>query len=114
MRIRRALYLVVLKRGIPSPLARESDEEKPAADKSKEPAAKDEKPKGDKAKEDKPAPKTETVIIDFDVIDQRVLALPVPPGEFHNLQAGSAGEVYSPEMRGNVLQKPGPRPRGKP
>src|SRR5262249_42634526 len=59
MRVQRSMYLVVLNKGVPSPLKRESDEEKP---------------KEDKPKEDKPADKkekAEPVTIDFDGIDQR-------------------------------------------
>jgi tricorn protease len=84
MRLRRTPYLVVLKKGAPSPLAKESDEEKPD-DKPKKPA---------KDKEDKEEPKKVAVAIDFDGIDQRILALPVPAGEFSRLRAGSAGQLY--------------------
>jgi tricorn protease len=83
MRVHRSIYLVVLKKGVPSPLARESDEEK----------AKDEKPADKPAKPDKPKA-AEPVIIDFDGIDQRIVALPQPAGEYSDLQAGAAGQVY--------------------
>jgi tricorn protease len=93
MRLRRSIYLVVLKKGVPSPLARESDEEKPAeeqkesTDKPKEKDA----PKDDKSKD---KPKTEPTSIDFDGIDQRIVALPLPPAEYRSLQAGPAGQIY--------------------
>jgi tricorn protease len=93
MRVHRAIYLVVLKKGMPSPLATESDEEK-AVDDKKELAEKPkekENVKEDKAKE---KPKPEPVVIDFDGIDQRIVGLPIPMGEFHSLQAGAAGQVY--------------------
>jgi tricorn protease len=78
MRVKRSIYLVVLKKGVPSPLARESDEEKGTK----------ESPKSDaEAKSGKTA-------IDFDGIDQRILALPVPAGDFQNLRAGAAGQVF--------------------
>jgi tricorn protease len=96
MRVRRSLYLVVLKKGVPSPLARESDEEKIVAE---EKAAEKEPAKKEKAK-----PKAGSVAIDFDAIDQRILALPVPPGSYANLQAGGAGQVY-------YLEKPDAAPR---
>ncbi len=67
MRLQRSIYVVVLRKGLPSPLVRESDEEKPGA----------EKPKAD---DKKPEPKAEPVVIDFDGIDQRILALPIPAG----------------------------------
>jgi tricorn protease len=75
-----SLYLVVLRRDLPSPLAKESDEEKGVQ------------------KEDKPretaAPSPAPVTIDFDGIQFRILDLPVPGGEYSNLQAGAAGQVF--------------------
>jgi tricorn protease len=79
MRVNRSLYLAVLQKGQPSPLARESDDEKT-----------DEKPK-EEPKKDAPTSKP---TIDFDGIDQRILMLPAPPGNLSSLQAGPAGQVY--------------------
>src|SRR5262249_29046490 len=96
MRVRRSLYLAVLKKGVPSPLARESDEEKVEA------AGQKAKDKGGdkKGKKAKPAP----VVIDFEGIDQRIVALPVKAGNYANLQAGAAGQIY-------YLEKPDAAPR---
>src|SRR5436190_23576309 len=81
MRVRRSIHLVVLKKGVPSPLARESDEEKvPESPKPKDKM----EPKKDAAE----------VVIDFEGIDQRVVPLPVPAGDLSDLQAGSAGQIY--------------------
>jgi tricorn protease len=104
MRLRRTLYLVVLKKGVSSPLARESDEEKPKEDKPAD-KTKEDKP-ADKPKEGKPAPKEAVVnvAIDFDGIDQRILALPEPPGNFSGLRAGSAGQVYFIESPSSPLR----------
>jgi len=44
-----------------------------------------------------PPPRPVTVRIDFDGIGQRVLAVSVPPGEYANLSAGSAGSFYYTE-----------------
>jgi tricorn protease len=97
MRVQRSIYMAVLKEGVPSPLAPESDEEKTEAD----------KPKDKDAPEKKPEPKAEPVVLDFDGIDQRILALPVPPGFYSRLQAGAAGQLY-------FLETPaGPPPRGE-
>jgi tricorn protease len=88
MRVRRVPYLVVLKKGVPSPLAKESDEEKPeekTPEKDGKPAKDDKKAKGAKKK---------PVVIDFDGIDQRIVALPVPPGNYSELRTGAAGQVY--------------------
>jgi tricorn protease len=93
MRVHRSIYLVVLKKGIPSPLARESDEEKPTEEK-KESADKAKEKNSAKEEKAKDKPKTESITIDFDGIDQRIVALPIPPGEYHNLQAGSADQIY--------------------
>lgn len=84
---RYSIYLAVLRQDLPSPLARESDEE------------------GDSARAvraDEPRPQTggpavtgdATVRIDFDDLPQRILDLPVPPGNYSSLQSGAAGEVY--------------------
>jgi tricorn protease len=79
MRVTRSLYLAVLRKNIPSPLARESDEEKGVQ--------KEEKPK-----EAKP-PIVEPFSIDFDGLQNRILALPLPAGEYSGLQAGS-GQIF--------------------
>jgi tricorn protease len=82
-------HLVVLKRGEPSPLARESDEEKPAA---KGDANGDKAAGKDEAGKDKKA--AAPVVIDFDGIDQRILALPVKAGNYSRLRAGAAGQLF--------------------
>src|SRR5437867_2797732 len=96
--VTRSVYVVVLKKELPSPLAPESDEEKPKeaqkeekdkpADKDKEKEQKD-KDK-DKGKEEKPV----SVQIDFDNISQRVLALPIPPRDYQGLTAGKTGDLF--------------------
>jgi tricorn protease len=120
MRVRRGGYLVVLKKGVPNPLAKESDEEKgespapkgkkkdddaekpDAADKD---AADKEDAKNDVKKDGKKDRKKDTVevTIDIDGIDQRVVPLPIPAGDISNLQAGAAGQIYylqAPQTRG--------------
>jgi tricorn protease len=84
MRIRRSIYLVVLKKGTPSPLAKEHDEEKPTKEQ------KDAK----ESKEAKLTGKAEPVVIDFEGIDQRILAVPEPAGIYSHLQAGAAGQLF--------------------
>lgn len=78
--VSRSVYLAVLTKDLPSPLAPENDEEKPAA----------ENPKPDGAK---PAPAA-SVKIDFDNISQRVLALPIPPGNYVSMAAGKPGVLF--------------------
>jgi tricorn protease len=81
MRSMRSLYVAVLRQGVPSPFARESDEEKGEAD------AKDKQP-------DKEKKAAEPVLIDFDGLDQRVVVAPLPAAGYSNLQAGAAGKIY--------------------
>ena len=84
MRVTRSLYLAVLRKDLPSPLAKESDEEKGAQ--------KEEKPKEEKPKEaTKPA---EPFSIDFEGLNHRILNLPIPAGNYRNLQAGTTGQIY--------------------
>jgi len=88
--ITRSIYLAVLQKDLPSPLAKESDEEKGSqADKKPEkPAEKsDEKPGGEK-------PKDAAVRIDLDGIQFRIVALPLPVGEYASLQTGAEGQIY--------------------
>jgi tricorn protease len=105
MRITKGIYLAVLKKDLPSPLAKESDEEKGTAkDTAKDAAkdtAKDAKPKdppaagaapGDKPK-DAPKP-VEPVTIDFDGLSHRILALPLPVADYTGLRAGEAGQIF--------------------
>lgn len=79
MQVTSALYLAVLRKDLPSPLVKESDEEK----------KKDEKP-ADKPAEKPPA----DVTIDFDGLPNRILAFPLPAGDLDNLQVGEANQVY--------------------
>jgi len=95
-----SLYLVVLRKDLPNPLARESDEEKPVEPtrvtsdlkvKSEDKTA-GQKPPASKSE----SAKTETseTVIDFDGLEYRIVALPVPPGNYSNLQVGEAGHLY--------------------
>ena len=86
-----SLYLAVLRKDLPNPLAKESDEEKPKDEKkeAEKPAAKP----GDKpaAPAAKPA---EAVRIDFDGLDKRIVTVPVDAGIYDNLQAGEGGKLF--------------------
>jgi tricorn protease len=87
MRVRRSLYLAVLRKGVPSPFAKESDEEKGEAEKKDADGEK----KGVAKSNGKPA---EPVAIDFDGLDQRVITFPLPAADYSDLQAGAAGQVF--------------------
>jgi len=85
-----SIYLAVLRKDLPNPLAKESDEEAPARAEKKE-----KKRKGAK-EETEAAP----LRIDFEGLDQRILALPLSPANYAGLQAGNAGEVHFLERSG--------------
>lgn len=118
--VTRSAYLIVLRKDDPSPLAPESDEEKaageskPDADKAEEakqeektdePVNPEEKAKAQDAKAAKSV-KAEavTVKIDAENIDQRILALPIPPRNYGQLAAGKAGTIFLVERP----SRPGP------
>jgi len=94
------VYLAVLSKMEPSPFVPESDEEKPAEEpkESKEKPKKGKKEKQDKAKKlggqptEKPD-KDVTVAIDLDGILQRILAIPMPPRSYVDIQTGSPGTL---------------------
>jgi tricorn protease len=82
--VSRSVYVAVLAKDLPSPLAPESDEEKPEEAKKPDDAKKPE----DAAKKDP------TVRIDFENISQRILALPIPPRDYGTLAAGKSGVLF--------------------
>ena len=100
MRSTTGIYLAVLQNDVPSPIARESDEEKPAAPGEKpappEKPAADKPVPEDKAAIEKPGPKPpeKPFRIDFEGIEYRILDLPIQPATLSNLQVGAAGQIY--------------------
>jgi tricorn protease len=123
-----SLYLVVLRKDLPNPLARESDEEKGKAEEkaAEKPASEVAAEKAKEAIASKVKPqvaartpeeiKKEETIIDFDGLNQRILALPVPAGNYRNLQVGESGHIYYLEFPymplGISLAQMGERPGG--
>ena len=103
VRSTRNVYIVVLKKSDSSPLAPESDEEKVAEEKAGE--DKDKKPEATAAAAfNSTAPKPPLkVVIDFDNISQRILALPIPARNFIGLDAGKAGNIYLAELPANTV-----------
>jgi len=119
--VTRSAYVVVLNKDLKSPLAPQSDEEKVASDKSAAPPD-DCKPAGEAKPEEKPAAekpdkgadksgeakkdekkgeqpakeseKTPEVKIDFENINQRILALPIPARNYDTLLAGKTHVLY--------------------
>lgn len=104
MRQTRNIYLAVLRKDLPSPLAKESDEEtrpKPAADPPAPDSAGDAAKPGSAAaphgggSDNAPKPADSTPFrIDFDDIQFRILDMPIPAGDLSNLQPGNAGQLY--------------------
>jgi len=84
MQFSRNVYLMVLRNDLPSPLARESDEEKPVPAKP---------PGGGRGETAKP-PAAEPVRVDLDGIQFRILDMPIPAGQLSNLETGTAGLLY--------------------
>ena len=106
--VTRAVYVAVLRRDLPSPLAPESDDEKAAESKETKPDQAADQDKGkdqdkEKEKEKKEPPK---VTIDFDNLSQRILALPIPEHNYYSLVAGKEGVLYLAE--GPQVDNPGP------
>jgi len=104
--VTRSVYLAVLRKDLPSPLAPESDEEKPEVKKDDggKPGA-----DGDKAKEGGKKPEPVKVQIDFDGLSQRILALPIPARNYQSLVAGKEGVLYLAEgPLVDVGSNPGP------
>ena len=101
MRATSGIYLAVLPNDQVSPLARESDEEKPEkpADEKKpeeKPAEKtaEQTPAGPIPEDKSPAKKGQPFRIDFDGLEYRILDLPIPAADLSNLQTGTAGQIY--------------------
>src|SRR5262252_949684 len=118
-RVTRNVYVAVLSKDEKSPLAPESDEEKPKGeakadqekDKTKEQLKDTEKDKkksardadkdktAEKDKDDKDKKKEEPVVvkIDIDGIGQRILSLPIPPKNYLNMLGGKTGILFLSE-----------------
>jgi len=80
MSVSRSLYLAVLPSGEPSPPAAESDEEEGTPEKSEDGESKDDQ--------------DGTVVVDFDRLEERILALPVAAGNLSDLKAGKEGTLF--------------------
>jgi len=100
MRMSQSLYLVVLQKGVMSPLAKESDEE--IGTESNPKSEKRQKIEG--SPQDKEQKAQKEIIIDFEGLSERILSFPLPEGNYFLLQSGAEGQVYyleaSPLSRG--------------
>jgi tricorn protease len=101
-RVTRSVYVAVLSKDEKSPLAPESDEEKPkeetktAEDKSKDKnkGKTTDKSAADQDKDNEKKEESVSVKIDFDGISQRILSLPIPDKNYLNLLAGKSGVLF--------------------
>jgi tricorn protease len=116
--VTRSAYVVVLRKELPSPLAPESDEEKPEEEEKKGERGKQEgkagsegKAKADSKGKDAEAKKeTPPVRVDLEGISQRILALPTEPAGYVGLEAGKEGTLYLVE--GPLVPPDDPGPDG--
>jgi tricorn protease len=115
--VTRSAYVVVLSKDDPSPLAPESDEEKPAEDAEKPVIAVQPGAPAAAAPADKPAAGKEgkkkepvKVRIDLENIDQRILALPLPARNYTEMRAGKAGVLFLLEATPASIRVFGPSP----
>jgi tricorn protease len=82
------VYAVVLQKSAASPVSLQSDDEPVKPDEpAAAPAA---KPAVTAPPKEMPAPPT----IDFEAIDQRIVSLPIPEGNYVDLQAGAPGTIF--------------------
>jgi tricorn protease len=103
-----SIYVAVLAKHTPSPLRKDSDEEEPdsaskkdgdSSKKDSDASKNDDAKDGDSSKDSKDTnsndkPKKVVVTIDFDGIENRVLALPIPAGSLSEIEGGAEGFVY--------------------
>ena len=100
--VTRSVYLVVLAKDQPSPLAPESDEEKAQAGRQE---TTDRRPRRTMQK-DESAAESDRCKIDFDNIGQRILALPMPPRRYVALAGGQSRHTV---CHGSAYAVAGPR-----
>ena len=111
--VTRSVYIVVLRKDLPSPIAPQSDDEKPATDAKSEKTAdylslvEQQSPQQQAAAEksaaagnepEKKKPEPVTVKIDFEDIGQRILSLPIPARNYSSVLAGTTGTLFLTEV----------------
>jgi len=85
-----SVYAAVLRKDLPSPVAPESDEESAA----KEPKAEAKPEKNGKGKAAEEKKDAEPVRIDFEGLDQRIVALPIARANYTQLESGAEGVLF--------------------
>ncbi|MEQ1826721.1 MAG: PDZ domain-containing protein [Pirellula sp.] len=102
------IYVVVLNKNDESPLKPESDEESGSKPTNKE--SKDSKDSSEATKKETGSEEVKRVLIDFERLDQRILSLGLPNGDYSELQAGNDGNLYF--LQSNLAEPAGEGPRG--
>ncbi len=105
--VTRSVYVTVLSKEEKSPLAPESDEEKPKEEKKPDQdkdrdqktdtGKKSPQDKSDQTNKDENKEKPVVVKIDIDGILQRILSLPIPPKNYVNMLPGKTGVLFLAE-----------------
>ena len=115
MRKTDSLYVAALTKDAPNLLAKESDEEKIVPEKPADKPAS--APAGDKpaakqvpsaAPDDKAKPGETALKIDFEGLDRRIVAIPLPAGSYRGLNAGEAGQIFYLENAPDIGSAAGP------
>ena len=95
--VTRSVYLAVLRKDLPSPIAPETDDEK-AEEKKEDKSGQAAEPSKDKdTDKDKQKKEPVKVTIDLENLSQRILALPIPARNYEGLRAGKEGILYITE-----------------
>ena len=102
------LYAIVLRKDLPSPLAPESDEEKAKSESARPAAPAAGGDTASKAAAARTASAAPDVRIDFDGVDQRTIAMPVPARNYVGLAAGKPGIVVLAESPLVPVDQSGP------
>jgi len=96
--IRSSLYVAVLDPQEESPFRKESDEEKVTEKDEKKEEAKEEETEKEEGTKDEGEKKVDAgegkARVALEGIDQRILALPVPPGTYGNLETAADGKLF--------------------
>jgi tricorn protease len=100
----RNIYLITLQADSLSPFAPESDEEKGKEEKKEKKDKDEEKEKKKDKDEDKEGEKPKDIQIDLEGIDQRIVGVPIQPGNYAGLTA-TKGKIFYLSMPG--IYEPG-------
>lgn len=92
--VTRSVYVAVLRKDLPSPLAPESDDEKPKEPEKPADAGKGAAGKPAAAEAKDKETEAVKVAIDLEAIGQRILALPVPAKDYVAMDAGKEGVLF--------------------